>query len=368
MRGSIRRRGKHSWQIRYYIRGRDKPIEETVRGLKAKAEEVLTERLAAIGQGEHVDPSKQTVGDYLDAWMASKKGSPTTLDVYRIIITKHLKPELGQIPIQSLNYQHLESYYEAKRNPEAGKPLSEQTLKHHHALLRKALKDASKRDLVRKVATEFVGDDSKPSPEKANIQVVESSKNRTLIALFDDQFQNMVLLSLATGMRRGEICGLLWDEVFDDRIHVSRTLVRDGRTLILKPPKTKKSFRWLTLPTQAITALKAQRARQAEEKLKAGELYHDQGFVFATPLGEAINPSTYSHGFKDGVDGTEFEGLTVHGLRHSHASQLIKSGINIKTISERLGHSTIVITLDTYGHLHPEMDQEAADAIGKTLG
>jgi len=364
MRGSIRRRGKHSWQIRYYVPGREKPIEETVKGLKRQAEELLTERLAAIGQGDHVDPTKQSLGEFLDAWIAVKRGSPTMLDGYRIIINKHLKLELGHIPIQSLNFEHLEKYYQKKRK----QPLSEQTIKHHHDLLRKVLKDAHRKKLVKTVETEFVSDDAKPSPEQSNIHSIDAADNKELLGLFSGQLRAMVLIALATGMRRGELCGLQWDPLEGDVIDVKRTLVRDGKALILKSPKTKKSTRKITLPSQAVTEMNAQRARQAQEKLKTGDLYHDKRFVFASPLGEAMSPDVLSHSFKARVKGTQFNDLTLHGLRHSHASQLIKDNINIKTICERLGHSTIKITLDTYGHLLPGMDQAAADSIGKTLG
>ena len=102
--------------------------------------------------------------------------------------------------------------------------------------------------------------------------------------------------------------------------------------------------------------------------MKAGELYHDKGIVFATPMGEPVSPDSYSHAFKARVGGTEFEGLTIHGLRHSHASQLLRSDVHVKVVSERLGHSTVAFTMDRYAKCLPGMDQEAADAIGKTLG
>lgn len=125
--------------------------------------------------------------------------------------------------------------------------------------------------------------------------------------------------------------------------------------------------RKVTMPSKLVAELKAHRARQSREKLAAGGLYYDQGFVFASPVGEPVSPDGVSHAFLRGVRGSEFDGLTLHALRHSHASQLIQAEVNIKTISERLGHSTITITLDLYGHLLPGMDQAAAEVVNAAL-
>ena len=146
MRGHVQKRGKGSWRIYY-----DEPTTDgsrrqrtlTVRGRKKDAEAKLADILASMGKAEYVEPTKQTVGQYLTTWIGSKRAAPSTLEGYAIIIAKHLKPELGHLPVQMLSYEHVEGYYRRKRET-----LSEQTLKHHHALLRKALRDATKRKVV----------------------------------------------------------------------------------------------------------------------------------------------------------------------------------------------------------------------------
>ncbi len=177
------------------------------------------------------------------------------------------------------------------------------------------------------------------------------------------------MLIVATGVRRSEVCGLKWDMVDLDtsEIEIRAVLVKAGRRLVLKEPKTKSSARRVSLPPALVAHLRTHKAEQAKQKLSAGEAYDDQGFVFAREDGRPINLDALSHTFRATVKDTRFEKFDVHGIRHSHASQLIKSGINIKTISERLGHSTIVITLDTYGHLLPGMDREAASVVDASL-
>lgn len=237
-------------------------------------------------------------------------------------------------------------------------------MKHHHALLRKALRDAAKR----RVVTRCVIDDvDAPSPSRPEVTVVDSSKNVDLIGQFQGQNRAMVMLSLSTGTRHGEICGLKWDKIDDNVISVHRSLSQVGAELVLKKPKSEKSYRKVTVGPKMLAELRAQRARQAKDKLSARELYHDQGSVFADPLGEPILPPTYTQWFGRTVKGTKFSGLNVHALRRSCASQLIGRGINIKTVSERLGHSSVIITMDVYGHLLPGMDEEAADIMDEMM-
>ena len=199
------------------------------------------------------------------------------------------------------------------------------------------------------------------------VSAFSKSHNRELIDLFGGQWRTMVMVALGTGLRRSELCGLKWDSVTGSELRVRRALVQAGKTLTLKTPKTEGSERCVTLPDSLVTELRTHRARQAEQQLYAGEAYLDEGYVFAMEDGRPIQPIQVTQFFRRAVKDTKFQSLHIHSLRHCHASQLIADNINIKTISERLGHSSIVITLDTYGHLLPGMDAAAADAINASL-
>jgi len=201
---------------------------------------------------------------------------------------------------------------------------------------------------------------------------------RLLEAARGDRLEAFYVLALHTGMRRGELLGLKWADVDLDTstIRVRRTLTRteNGKRVALGEPKTKKSRRTVRLTPVATDALGRHRARQAEEKLKAGELYADQDLVFADEGGGLINPSNLRQrsfasllrrAFGEGGDATR---ITFHDLRHTCASLLFQRNVHPKFVQELLGHASVAITLDTYSHMLPGMGGEAADAIGDALG
>jgi integrase len=190
-----------------------------------------------------------------------------------------------------------------------------------------------------------------------------------------DHLEALYVLALHTGMRRGELLGLKWEDVDLDGyvVRVRRTLTRveNGKRLALGEPKTKKSRRTVRLTKRAVEALKRHRARQAEEKLKVGYLYQDQGLVFAGEVGNLINPSNLrQRSFAPLLEraGLGDQRITFHDLRHTCASLLFQKNVHSKLVQELLGHASVAITLDTYSHMLPGMGGEAADAMGEALG
>jgi integrase len=192
-----------------------------------------------------------------------------------------------------------------------------------------------------------------------------------------DRLEAFYVLALHTGMRRGELLGLKWEDIDlgsvgkPATLRVRRTLTRtgNGKGLALGEPKTKKSRRTVRLTPRAVDALKRHRARQAEEKLKAGALYEDLGLVFATEGGTPINPSNIrQRSFAPLLKKAGLPGITFHDLRHTCASLLFQRNIHPKFVQELLGHASVAITLDTYSHMLPGMGGEAADAMGEALG
>jgi len=196
---------------------------------------------------------------------------------------------------------------------------------------------------------------------------------RLLEAARDDRLEALYVLALHTGMRRGELLGLKWEDIDLDGsiVRVPRTLARteNGKRLALWEPKTKKSRRTVRLTPRAVEVLRRHRARQAEEKLKAGGVYQDQGLVFAGEAGNLINPSNLrQRSFAPLLKCAGLPRITFHDLRHTCASLLFQKNVHPKIIQELLGHASVAITLDTYSHMLPGMGSEAADAIGEALG
>jgi integrase len=189
-----------------------------------------------------------------------------------------------------------------------------------------------------------------------------------------DRFEALYVLAVHTGMRRGELLGLKWKAVDLDgstiRVRKTLTRVENGRRLAVGGPKTKKSRRAIRLTPRAVEALKRPRARQAEERLKAG-VYQDQGLVFAGEIGNLINPSNLRQRsfapllWRAGLGDRQ---ITFHDLRHTCASLLFSKNVYPKFVQELLGHASVAITLDTYSHMLPGTGGEAADAMGEALG
>jgi integrase len=200
-----------------------------------------------------------------------------------------------------------------------------------------------------------------------------SEARRLLEAASGDRLEALYVLAVHTGMRRGELLGLKWDDVDLDTstVRVRRTLTRpeNGRRIALGEPKTKKSRRTVRLTLRAVEALTRHRARQAEEKLKAGGVYQDQGLVFAGGIGNLINPSNLrQRSFAPLLKRAGLPRITFNDLRHTCASLLFSKNVHPKFVQELMGHASVAITLDTYSHMLPGMGGEAADAIGEALG
>jgi integrase len=194
---------------------------------------------------------------------------------------------------------------------------------------------------------------------------------RLIEAARDDRLEALYVLAIHTGMRRGELLGLKWKDLDPDNftVRVRRTLTRKGTGYILGEPKTKNSRRTVRLTARAAEALGRHRAKQAEEKLRAGSLYGDQDLVFAGEGGVLINPSNLrQRSFKSLLGRADLPRITFHDLRHTCASLLFQRNVHPKFVQELLGHASVAITLDTYSHMLPGMGAEAANAIAEALG
>jgi integrase len=187
------------------------------------------------------------------------------------------------------------------------------------------------------------------------------------------RFETLYVLAIHTGMRRGELLGLKWDDVDLENatVRVRRTLTRidNGRRLALGPPKNKQSRRTVRLTERAVEALRSHLERQLGEIEALGDLYKDQGLVFTTEAGTLINPSNLrQRSLAPLLKRAGLPQITFHDLRHTCASLLFQRNVHPKFVQELLGHASVAITLDTYSHMLPGMGGEAAEAMGEVLG
>ena len=202
------------------------------------------------------------------------------------------------------------------------------------------------------------------------MRALDEGETASLLRLLGESRLYMpTMLAVTTGLRRGEILGLRWDNV--DLVAGTLTVVqsleqtKDG--LRLKTPKTHRSRRSIALLAMTTTELRLHRAKQAEERLALGPAYEEAGFVCPRPGGAPWTPDVFSTAFAAFVRRSGLSQFRFHDLRHTHASHLLRAGVHPKIVSERLGHSSVGITLDTYSHVLPGMQQDAVKLIDTAL-
>lgn len=372
MKGHLKKRGKNSWSIVITL-GRDAEGKlrqkwHTVRGPKREAQRKLNELLDNLDKGTYVEPSKVTVKDFLNDWLrvaASKVNRKTHLE-YEKIVNRHLIPNLGHIKLQEVKPKTLDLYYaKAQTSGRAdGKGgLSNQTVLNHHRVLSRAFKQAVRWRLL---AFNPATDAEPPVPQAAEMRALDAAETATLLRAADgSRVYAPALVAVTTGLRRGELLGLKWPDIDFDagELSVRRSLEWVKGEVQFKPPKTAKSRRKVSLPDVTVEALRAHRADQARERLQLGPDYQDNGLVFAWFDGNVWIPDRFTAAFRRLVNKAGIGHLRFHDLRHSHATQLLKEGVHPKVVSERLGHATIAITLDTYSHVLPGLQEDAASRV-----
>lgn len=246
--------------------------------------------------------------------------------------------------------------------------LSAQTVLHYHRVLNGALRQALRWQMIARNPADAV---QAPRPERKPIRVLSEIETRQLLdATRGTRLYAPVLIAVATGMRRGEVLALRWEDAdFEGaKLIVNRTLEQTRSGLSFKQPKTAKSRRAVAVGPLVVDALRSHRAAQAQERLQLGASYSDGGLIFPTPDGRPWEPDGFTDAFLAFAGKHGFGGLRLHDLRHTHATQLLRAGTHPKIVSERLGHSNIGITLDTYSHVMPDMQEDAARAADKVLG
>lgn len=335
---------------------------EEVRDKRTK----LLRRVAEEGAPDP-DKERQKLGEYLSWWFseeATPNMSPASLRQYSIILRRHLIPELGLKVLRKLQPEDVIHYINTKR----AQGLSPATLRQHYGLLRRALRVAYRYGRIPNNPMDRTSAPRLRSVERRTLDVQEA--RAFLDAVKDERLAALYITALALGLRRGEALGLRWADVdFEKReLHIRTTLqMVDGRPSLLGT-KTDKSRRTVIMPLVAIAALRAHRKQQLADRIVAGAKWQDSGMVFSDPVGAALRPEYVSLGFAKFLRRKGLPHMRLHDLRHSAASLMLAGGVDLKMVSETLGHASINITADLYIHPTEAQRRSVAEHMNNALG
>ena len=343
---------------------------------QAEAAVALDEARRAIEMGGHLfDVEHLTFLEYLDLWLdglPSTDVKARTISDYRNETRRYIRPHVGDVKLTKLTPLHLERLYRTllAEGGMNGRPLSPKTVLRVHRVIRKAIGDAERKGIVQRNVARLA---DKPSTSQLDTErpawtpeelrtFLDAAEGHELFPLFR--------LGALTGMRRGELCGLRWEDVdlAGRTLRVRQTLAMINGTPKVEPPKSRRSRRTIDIDDKTAEILRSHRRQQLEAAEFVGEGWQESGYVFRTVIGTAQHPDNVSKRFTALVRTIDVSYLTLHGLRHTHATHLLAMGKNPRMVSERLGHADVAFTLQVYGHVLPGHQREAAEAAAALLG
>lgn len=371
---TVTRNGKaySFWEARYtegYDPGTGRQIQRSITGKTQKeVSQKLKAATAAIDSGTYTAPCKMTLGQWLDIWKEEYLGAvkPSTVCSYKATIRNHLTPGLGAIRLDALDSHTIQSFYNSLEKPSNGQDgISPKTIKNVHGVLHKSLQQAVANGYIRYNPADAC---ILPRIEKKELHPLDEGQITTFLrAIKGHRFEDLFIVTLFTGMREGEVCGLTWDCIDLQRgtLTINKQLQKmrnTGGEYKLVPTKNSKG-RTVTAAPFVVSILRQVKSQQQENKRRYGELWQDTGFVFTDELGQHLKPQTVYRDFKKVVTEIGSPETRFHDLRHSYAVAAIRSGDDIKTVQSNLGHATAAFTLDIYGHVTAKMQQESANRM-----
>jgi integrase len=375
MRNGIVKRGS-TWS--YVVRERDPQTGRTrprwVGGCKTRkeAEEKRDAARHAVHRGTYVAPQDLTVRAYLERWIDahSVELKPSTAQSYRDKIRVYLVPAIGHERLQALSPSRLSVVFQniAKRGGADGKPVSARTVEFARAVLRRAMNDAVVDRLIE--VNPVIGSKTPKKDGKPQHTTWTGEQAQTFLeATAGTRLAPLWQLTLATGMRRGELMALTWECVDLEAgiISVERSTAQLGKDLVTTTPKNHER-RKVKLDARTVAALKAWRKIQAEERLAWGAAYEDRaGVVFTAENGRRLSPNAVSKAFLRAQAGLELPRISLHSTRHSHATILLRAGVPVHIVAKRLGHKDPSVTLNVYADVIPDDDSSAVDVFARAV-
>lgn len=342
--------------------GRRKRIVRYHTGRESEAEHIKSLLIAELEKGTYLEPATVTVSEWMDTWLQEYKKNSLRPNTYALYVwhTGHfIKPSIGNIPLQKLRPEHLQRLY----NSLVEKKMSSRVVHQVHQLINAALKQAIKNRLIQNNPADAT---TKPPLKYKEIRVLTAEEqDKFLKALMQHPMGAAFITMLGTGLRRGEVLGLHWQDVNLDKkfLHVRRGIVAvKGQGIIAEEPKTKKGNRIVPLPKMIVEALKRHR-----DRLKKDGMHREDGPVFPSSAGTYIWPRNFNRAFEAIRKELKINDISPHALRHTFATRLLELGEDMKVIQELLGHSKIGTTADIYTHVVEKLKRTAVDRLDNVL-
>jgi integrase len=361
--GSVYQRGSDKrWVAKYKAEGTKSGYKEEYAHTDEEAYAKLERAWLEHQQGILATGPNQKLGDYLEQWLEDVH-KPTiglsTYVKYRSVLNNHIKPLLGNRQIKQVTPQHIQTFYANLLKNE----LSPSTVQIIHAFLHKAFDNAVMWNLIARNVCDRVTPPRMTKKEMPSLNLEQA--HMLLEAAREHQLETLLILVVVTGMRHGELRGLRWQDInfVEKSLQVKRTSgYLPGYGYVEREPKSAKGKRKIILPDFVIEQLKKHRMQQVEVKRKASNQWQDKDLVFCNRTGGFIHESNVMRMYRMilAKAGLPLE-LRMHDLRHSAATILLSMGIHPKIVQELLGHSDIGMTMNTYSHVLPSMQQEAMD-------
>ena len=363
MKGHLKERSPGHWAIILDLRdpqtGSRRRKWHAFRGNKREAQAYCARLITEMKDGAYVETDRTSLNDFLNAWerdWAATNVSPKTAERYSQLL-KHIRPILGAKPMQAIRAQELNALYTSLHAK-----LAPRTIAHLHRLLHLVFGHATKWGNIKRNVIALVDAPKVPVTEAPVLQLTEIPQ---MFAAIRDRspLYSIAVVALGTGLRRGELCALAWQDIKLDaatlRVESSLEQTRRGG-LRVKQPKSKRGRRAISLSPVVVAELRKHWAAQQEQRLSLGlGGSSPDGLVFANFDGSPLKPDLLTDHFADAMEAAGLPHVTLHTLRHTHASQLIRAGVDILTVSRRLGHANATVTLNTYGHIITTEDKAA---------
>jgi integrase len=380
MRGHIAKKGNRYYAVIYEginpATGKERHRWHAAGATRKEAERVLADLVKRHHDGDYRPPEKITLGEYLERWLPTQRQplAPSTFSSYQGSIRLHVLPYIGSIPLQRLAPENLDELYamllmNGRRN-NGGGPLSAKTVRLVHAVVHKALADATRKGSVIRNVADLADPPKISSSARPKMEVWNAAELRRFFELIEGHHLYAAFYVKAnTGMRRGEVLGLTWRTIdFDNaRLSVTQNVTAPNYQVSVSDVKSAHSLRTIDLDARTLAVLRSWRNQQLESYIATGVRADESDFVFAKPNGDPLHPDYFSQSLERLVAKIDLPRIRLHDLRHTHATLLIKEGIPPKVVSERLGHSSVAFTMQVYQHVLPGMQANAAATFGELV-